>query len=387
MEFISKTSRALECYKIIEELTPGESDSYDIGFLFISSFNQVTVQEIVMLLRKRIKVQHLIGCSCAGVIGSEKEIERKPATVLILAKIPKAKLIPFSLKQTELEILNSSAEWYNFFEIYPHEKPVFVVFPDPFMFDMNSFLEKINRVYSHCPVIGGVASGALKPGENTLILNDTQFDDGLVGVILTGGVSVETVVSQGCRPIGETFIVTKANANVIFELAGRPLLEVLQEILHKSPARDKLLAQEAIFVGIAMDEYRHEFKRGDFLIRGLMGIDQNTGAGAIADYIKPGQTVQFHVRDADAATEDLNELLSAQQSKTKEKPKGALVFSCNGRGENLFREKDHDIKLIQQHLGPIPAAGFFCAGEIGPVCQNNFLHGFTNSIALFYPKS
>ncbi len=385
MEFISKTSRALECYQIVEELTP-TTDFYDLGFLFISSFHKVAAEEIVMLLRKRINIRHLIGCSCAGVIASEEEIERKPATVLILAKIPEAELIPFSMKQTELEILNSSADWYNFFEIYPTEKPVFVVFPDPFMFDMNSFLQKINRVYPHCPVIGGVASGAFQPGENTLILNDNQLDDGMVGVIITGGVEVETVVSQGCRPIGETFIVTKAQDNVIYELAGRPLLDVLQEVLHQAPARDKLLAQEAIFVGIAMDEYRHEFKRGDFLIRGLMGIDQNTGAGAIADYVKPGQTVQFHVRDADAATEDLHELLSAQQRKIQEKPKGALVFSCNGRGENLFREKDHDIKLIQQHLGPMPAAGFFCAGEIGPVCKNNFLHGFTNSIALFYPK-
>ena len=386
MEFISKTSHAQECYKTVEELTSSTTDSYDLGFVFISSPNKVNAEEILMLLKKRINIRHFIGCSCAGVIGSEKEIERKPATVLILAKIPDVKFIPFSMKQTELEILNSKEDWYNFFEIFPNEKPVFVVFPDPFKFDMNSFLEKINSVYPGCPVIGGVASGAFKPGENTLILNDTQLDEGLVGMILTGGVAVETVVSQGCRPIGETFIVTKAQDNVIYQLGGRPFLDVLQEILHKSPARDKLLAQEAVFVGIAMDEYRHEFKRGDFLIRGLMGIDQATGAGAIADYIKSGQTIQFHVRDAATATEDLNALLIAQQRKTKQKPKGALVFSCNGRGENLFREKDHDIKLIQEHLGPIPAAGFFCAGEIGPVGQNNFLHGFTNSIALFYPK-
>ena len=134
-----------------------------------------------------------------------------------------------------------------------------------------------------------------------------------------------------------------------------------------------------------MDEYRHEFKRGDFLIRGLMAIDQNTGAGAIADYVKAGQTIQFHVRDSAAATEDLYELLTLKQRQIQEKPRGALVFSCNGRGENLFAEKNHDIKMIQKYIGPVPAAGFFCVGEIGPVCQSNFLHGFTSSIALFYP--
>ncbi len=163
-------------------------------------------------------------------------------------------------------------------------------------------------------------------------------------------------------------------------------MDVLQDVLHMTPARDKLLAQESLFVGIAMNEYRHEFKRGDFLIRGLVGIDRNLKAGAIADYIRPGQTIQFHVRDSQAATEDLQELLSLKRNQFKERPKGALVFSCNGRGQNLFKEKNHDIRLIQQYLGPVPAAGFFCAGEIGPVCQTNFLHGFTNSIALFYSK-
>ncbi len=290
------------------------------------------------------------------------------------------------MRQVDLEVLNDPEDWYNFFEIYPNENPVFIALADPFMFDMNTFLQKINKIYPNCPTIGGMASGTFQPGENTLILNNQQLEDGLVGVILTGNVSVETVVSQGCRPIGETFIVTKAQENVIYELAGKNFFDVVQDVLHQATARDKLLAQEALFVGIAMDEYRHEFKRGDFLIRGLMGIDRDTGAGAIAESIRAGQTVQLHVRDANAAREDLQELLSSKQIKFKEKPKGALVFSCNGRGENLFREKNHDIKLIQQYLGPVPAAGFFCAGEIGPVCKTNFLHGFTNSIALFYSK-
>ena len=195
------------------------------------------------------------------------------------------------------------------------------------------------------------------------------------------------MVSQGCRPIGETFIVTKAQRNIVYELAGRPFYKVLEEVLNKGTDYDRHLAHEAIFVGIAMNEYKDKFKRGDFLIRGVMGVEPQSGAGAVGDYMRVGQTVQFHLRDAKTANEDLHELL--KQYKTKKQTTaahGAFVFSCNGRGINLFKEHDHDIRIIQHHLGPVPAAGFFCAGEIGPVGGINFLHGFTNSMALFYPQ-
>lgn len=387
MEFSNRLTTATDNAQITADLTKGQTGQFDLGFLFTTSFSKTSTEEIIALVRKNLKIRNLIGCTCAGIIGSESEIEKKPAVSLILAKLPEVKIIPFHINQVQLEGMNSSEEWYNFFEVYPNEKPTFLTLPDPFLLDMNSFLEKLNKFYPQCPVIGGLASGAFGPQENTLVLNDQQYEDGLVGVVLTGNIRIETVVSQGCRPIGETYIVTKANGNIIYELAGRPLFDVLQEVLFKVPARDKMLAQEAIFVGIAMNEYQHQFKRGDFLIRGLVGLDKKSGAGAVADYIKAGQTVQFHLRDAETAREDLNELLNAQQlQKSQEKPKGALVFSCNGRGEHLFRQQNHDIQIIQKHIGPIPAAGFFCAGEIGPVCQNNFLHGFTSSIAMFYPE-
>ncbi len=386
MEFFSRITTQTDTQKIVRELTEGLEAEFDLGFLFISSFGKTSTEEIIELINRRIKIKNLLGCTCAGIIGEQTEIERQPATSLILAKLPGVKILAFCINQTQMETLSTPEAWFNFLEVYPNENPIFLILPDPFQFDMNRFLDQLNKIFPHCSIVGGLASGAYQPLENTLFLNQKQFEEGLVGVILTGPIQVEAVVSQGCRPIGETYIVTKAQDNVVHELAGKPFIEVLQNVLYKIPAKDKLLAQEALFVGIAMNEYQHQFKRGDFLIRGLIGIDRNTGAGAIADYVKPGQTIQFHIRDAEAATEDLNELLSAQQNKNKEKPKGALVFSCNGRGENLFRQPNHDIQIIQKYLGPVPAAGFFCAGEIGPVCKNNFLHGFTSSIALFYPK-
>ena len=388
MEFINRLSTAVKIEEVVKELSRGITTPYDLGILFITPTNAFSAQDLVKELKSRISIKYILGCTCAGIISTDSEIERKPATSLILAQLPNVKILPFAIGQTQLEGLNTQKDWLEYFEVFPNENPVFLALPDPFSLDIHRFIQVINEAYPNCPMVGGLASAAAGPNENILILNNEFYTEGVVGVVLTGDIKVQTVVSQGCRPIGKTFIVTKADGNIIYELAGQPLLKVLQEVLDKSTARDKLLAQEAMFVGIAINEYKEHFQRGDFLIRGLMGIDNKTGAGAIADYIETGQTIQFHVRDAQTATEDLNELLMNQEKNgEKEKPKGALVFSCNGRGEYLFREKDHDIRIIQHHIGPVQAAGFFCAGEIGPISGNNFLHGFTDSIALFYPKN
>jgi small ligand-binding sensory domain FIST len=388
MEFASRTSTAVKAPQIIADLSDGVEGSYDVGFFFTAYGDKGQIDDVLKALPQKINIRNFIGCTCAGIIGTSDEIENRPAVSLILARLPGVRVVPFFINEAQLEQMKVAEDWYNFLEVYPNENPVFLTIPDPFLLDLNRFLAGMNGAYPGRPVIGGLASGAIRANDNILILNKEQYRQGAIGLVLTGDLNVETIVSQGCRPIGETFIVTKAEENIIYEVAGRPLYDVLTKVLDAAPAQDKLLAQDALFVGIAMDEYQHEFRRGDFLIRGLIGIDSKTGAGAIADFIRAGQTIQFHVRDAMAATEDLQELLRQQQERKRAaKPKGALVFSCNGRGERLFREKDHDIHLIQQHLGPLPTAGFFCAGEIGPVGHNNYLHGFTNSMALFYPKA
>ncbi len=386
MEFVSRLTTATTLATIVTELTNGMSGNYDFGILFSAPQHSASLGDITQKLRSQIIVGNLIACSAAGIVGSDSEVEGQPATALILAKLPDVKILPFVLTQIQLEGLKTNEDWYRFFEIYPSENPIFVTLPDPFLFDVNYFLHGLNQAYPKCPVIGGLASAASSPRENTLILNGEEFHEGVVGFVLTGNLRVETVVSQGCKPIGQTYIVTAAHENRIQSLAGRPFFDILKEELGRLSPSDQLLSQEAIFLGIAMNEYTHEFKRGDFLIRGFMGLEPGTNNGIIAEYITPGQTVQFHLRDAMTAKEDLSELLNAQWSMSKgEKPKGAIVFSCNGRGVHLFGEKSHDIQMIQKCLGPISAAGFFCAGEIGPVGSKNFLHGFTSSIALFYP--
>jgi len=387
MEFISRVSQSSLNDKIVKELTNGPSGNFDMGVLFVSLKSTADIQEIVQGIRENLTIKNILACTCAGIIGSDIELEHLPAASLILTKLPGVMIQPFYLNQTQMEGLQTSGDWHNYFEVYPSENPIFLILPDPFLLDMNSFLNGINKAYSNCPIIGGLASASGQPNGNTLILNNDSYTEGMVGFVLTGNFRAETVVSQGCRPIGKTYIVTKAQDNLIYEIAGKRFLDVLSSVMNQCSERDRFLMQEAVFIGIAMDEYKHEYKRGDFLIRGLMGLDQQSEAGVIGDLIRSGQTIQFHVRDAQSAREDLHELLRLQQNHVKnQKPKGALVFSCNGRGEHLFRQKNHDIEVIQHYLGPVPAAGFFCAGEIGAVGKQNFLHGFTNSMILFYPQ-
>lgn len=386
MEFLSRLTEALDQEQILKDLTEGVKGQFDLGILFITPWKPYDPVELYNNIAKHVGVRHFLCCTCAGIIGSEREIEGRPAASLLLAKLPNVTVNPFYINQVQLEGLQAPEALYNFFEIYPNESPCFLVLPDPFAIDTNRFLKVLNQAYKGASIVGGLASAASGPQENVLILDGQMYQEGLMGVVLSGSVKIETVVSQGCRPFGDTFIVTKAKDNIIHELAGQPFYKILESVLKAGTDYDRHLAREAIFVGIAMNEYQQQFKRGDFLIRPVMAIDPTNGAGAIGDYISVGQTVQFHLRDSKTASEDLHELLKSQRSKTDTSPQGALVFSCNGRGLGLFKEHNHDIRIIQQHLGPVPAAGFFCAGEIGPVAGINFLHGFTNSMALFYAK-
>jgi hypothetical protein len=232
------------------------------------------------------------------------------------------------------------------------------------------------------PIIGGMASGGHAPGSNTLLVGPRSYDSGAVGAIIGGGVRVRPVVSQGCKPIGRPLVITKAEENVIVELGGRPALERLREIYGDLDDADRQLVRSSLHVGRVASEYQESFQRGDFLVRNVVGADPDSGVIAVGDLVRTGQTIQFHVRDAASAHDDLHHLLSAQASPASP-PAGALVFTCNGRGSRLFPEASHDARCLQECLGPVAAAGFFAQGEIGPIGRRNCLHGFTASIALF----
>jgi small ligand-binding sensory domain FIST len=229
-----------------------------------------------------------------------------------------------------------------------------------------------------------MASGGMTPGSNTLVCNQGTYDSGAVGVVVGGAVRVRPVVSQGCRPIGTPLVITRAQANVIHELGGRPALERLREIYGTLDATDRELVRSSLHVGRVASEYQAAFQAGDFLVRNVVGADPESGVIAIGDLVRTGQTVQFHVRDPASAHDDLERLLHAAQA-AGSLPAGALVFTCNGRGSRLFAAPHHDARCVQDVLGPLPAAGFFAQGEIGPIGRLNCLHGFTASIGLFEP--
>jgi small ligand-binding sensory domain FIST len=355
-----------------------------LAVLFVHPRYVPHVDEIIGAMQKAVGAGHLIGCTGAGIIGAHEEIEGKPSASLLVGELPDVEVFPFHVTEKDLAESTGPAYWHFQLEFGPEAAPQFVVLVDPFTTRAMQLVDALVEAYPQAPMIGGLASGARQPGDNRLFVDGKVYDEGAVGVGLTGKIAVRSVVSQGCRPIGEPLTVTRADKNIVFELAGRPPMKVLQEMLPQLPSRDRELARSALFLGRVVNEYQEEFARGDFLIRNLLGSDPQSGALAVGDLMRTGQTVQFQVRDAAAADEDLRHLLAGERRQLGERqPCGALLFSCLGRGERLYGAGNHDIKLVQENLGPVPVAGFFGNGEIGPVGQRAFIHGFTTVVGLF----
>ena len=359
----------------------------DLALLFVSPRFVGSLPDLVEDIHLRLGARHLVGCTGGGIIGEDREVERSHAVALWAASMPGVTVQPFRITQQQVEESNGPAFWHSELGIGPEDEPSLILLPDPFSIDATRAVEELGAAYPGRPLVGGLASGARQAGENRIWINEEVFEDGAVGVALCGAVRLRAIVSQGCRPIGEPLIVTKAQRNIIVELASQPPVVALQETLKALSEQDRQLAQQALFVGRVINEYQAEFHRGDFLIRNIVGLDPNNGAIAIGDReIRSGQTIQFQLRDGATANEDLRELIEKQQSAlAKNPPEGALLFSCLGRGENLFGKPNHDVDLIRETIGPLPLAGFFCNGEIGPIGDKTFVHGFTSVLALFEP--
>jgi small ligand-binding sensory domain FIST len=251
---------------------------------------------------------------------------------------------------------------------------------DPFTFPAGPFLTRLNEDHERTPLVGGIAVGGQGPGAGALILEDAVHAEGAVGAVVSGR-PVVTVVSQGCRPIGHEAVITRCEGNVVYELAGKPALERLRSELAALSSEEQALAARGLLAGLVIDENRPEYETGDFLMRGLLGADEATGALALGETARVGQTLRFFVRDADSADADLRRALGGGLRRLR--PAGALLFTCNGRGTNMFSEPDHDARVVADELGTQALAGFFCGGEIGPVGGKAFLHGFTATLAVF----
>ncbi len=317
-----------------------------------------------------------IGATGGGVIGDGRGQEHGPAVAAWAAVLPGARIRPFRL--TAERGASGELEIGTLPDLASDDR-VAAVLVDPYSFPVGAFLERNNTLMPGFPLVGGLAGAAGGPGANRLFLDGEVLERGGVGVLLGGEIAARTVVSQGCRPIGPPMTVTRVERNVLLELAGQPAYKRLVEIVTSLPPAEQELATRGLHLGIAMDEYAAEHGRGDFLIRGVVGADENTGAVAVGDVVEVGQTVRFQVRDAAGAGEDLTELLGGSEHPAR----GALLFSCNGRGTTMFPSADHDVLAVRGALGAQGVAGFFAAGEIGPVGGRNHLHGFTASVLAF----
>ena len=358
-------------------------DPLDMAFLFFSKNFADDARTLVESIQAELSPQLLVGCMAEGVIGEGQEIEGSSAVIAWAARLPEVSLIPLRLVSNEQGNRLSVDGWPKELE-NRSENPFFIMIADPFSTPVEEVFSTIEHFCPGSQAIGGIASGGWDLGENRLVLNQEIYDSGIVGVALSGPVAIRTVVSQGCQPIGERYVVTKAERNVIYELGGVPTLECLQRTVQALVEQRGQQAAMALQIGVAIDEHRTHFDRGDFLIRGLVGADRRSGGLAVSDIIQEGQTIQFHIRDMNAASEDLNLLLAQDRvAHPHDKPKGALLFSCNGRGRQFFMQPHHDISTVLERTGAIPIAGFFAGGEIGPVAGKNYLHAYTASVALF----
>jgi small ligand-binding sensory domain FIST len=356
----------------------------DLALVFFSPHHGETVETIAATVSQKLKPRCLLGCIGESIVGNDQEVEHRPALSLWAAAWARpVTLDPFHLVLEHTPDGATLLGWPDSLLGANMAQAALLMVADPFTFPAELLLRQANEDYKGLRVMGGMASGVRAPGQCRMILGDRVVSEGGVGVLLQGAPAIRSIVSQGCRPIGRHMVITGGHDNIITELGGKTPLAVLQELWQDLQPRDQALFQQGLHVGLVMNEYQGEFKRGDFLVRNVYGLDRSSGALAITDHIRVGQTVQFHVRDAATADEDLRALLAQDAQTHSPKAAGALLFTCNGRGTRFFPEPNHDASVIQSDAGPLPLAGFFAQGELGPVGGQNFIHGFTASVVLF----
>lgn len=344
----------------------------DLAVLFVSADHIGAMDDIVFTVRELLRPRTLVGTTAGTIVGGGREVEQRSAVSLWAAKGVEADAV--RLRAIRTGDTAAIVGWPQ--EQVAHASAVLLM-ADPFTFPTEAFLSHIREHHPGLPLVGGLASAGQQPGGNRLVIDGSVVDEGAIATILRGPVRAEAVVSQGCRPIGDAFVVTGATGNVITSVAGEPPLQRLESIAASLPPDEQAMLRHGIHLGLVFDEHQANFGRGDFLIRNLVGADRDDGSVVTDHHIEVGTTVQFQVRDAASADEDLRHHLHGRAAD------GALLFTCNGRGTHLFDEPDHDASVIARALHSPALAGMSCMGEIGPVGGTNYLHGFTASMLLF----
>ncbi len=349
----------------------------DLAVVFASGAHLAAPEAMLAAVHAELGPETLIGCGAGGVLGGGRELESGTAVAVWAAALESGEVRQFHATvsgDSETGTLEGLPE------LGPES--AMILLPDPYSFPTDAVLDGIAREAPGVPVLGGLASARSSTGA-LLFADDAVHEAGAVGVCLDD-VELLPCVSQGATPLGREMTITAAESNVIHELAGRPAVQAIEEAIGELRITERALVSAGLLIGIVIDGGKPEYEQGDFLVRGVLGADAQTGAVSVGARVTPGQVVRLHARDARSADEDLSrELRLRAEAIGGRPPAGALMFACNGRGRSMFGATDHDARLVRDQLGGAPAVGFFAAGEIGPVGGRSFLHGFTATIAVF----
>ncbi|WP_343327946.1 FIST N-terminal domain-containing protein [Leptolyngbya sp. CCY15150] len=382
---------------VVDNATQQLNAPADLAIVFISSAYASEFPRLMPLLRNYLDVATIVGGSGGGVIGqastrdAAQEVEGEAALSLTLAHLPGVKVEAFHLDSELLPDPDAAPDaWVDLVGVSPADQPQFVLLSEPFAPGINDLLQGLDFAYPGSVKIGGLASTGSVTGQCGLFCNYEFYDEGIVGLALSGNIVIDAIVAQGCRPIGCPYRVVQGERNIVLELeademagvceVGKTPLETLQMLIRDLSEDDQMLAQNSLFIGIAQNEFKEKLGQGDFLIRNLIGVDPKVGAIAIGDRVRPGQRVQFHLRDAQTSIDDMEGLFTQYQNQDHQgsSPIGALLFACLGRGEGLYGQPNVDSRLFHRYLVDTPLSGFFCNGEVGPVGNTTFLHGYTS---------
>lgn len=360
----------------------------DLLIAFVSSHHSPRFDLLPELLHREFENSYVFGCCAGGVIGAGREVEDRPALSLTAAVLPGVSFKGTHLDAAQVPPIYAEARvWEDALRMTANQQPAFLVLADPFSFETEAFVRGLDRVYPHATKIGGLASGARQVGGTALYLDRQVFHSGCITLALTGNIEVDTIVAQGCRPVGDPMFVTLAHENLIRELDGRSPRDVLAALFERLPTQDRELFTQSLFLGLAMRPDASQYLPGDFLIRTILGMDPQSGALWVNADVPTKSVVQFHLRDAATSAYDLERTLTSYRASRQVRPDaGALLFSCNGRGVGLYGQTDHDSNAFRRLVADLPLGGFFCSGEIGPIQNATYLHGYTSAFAVFREK-
>ncbi|MDP6601732.1 MAG: FIST N-terminal domain-containing protein [Phycisphaerales bacterium] len=380
-EHLDTRTAALEVAQLLSDAMAGPCD---LVLIFASFHHRASLPEAAATIRGTVGPCTVVGVTAESVVGCDLALEGVAGLSALGLHLPGVTITPWRThpeKPLPLSRPQEIPEWIGLRD----DSVAVLLFADPFSTPITRMLPALVSCRGEdepfLPVLGGIASGASQADYNNLVLDGGSWKRGAVGLTLSGPLDLETIVSQGCRPIGEAMVVTRSEGNVILELGGHPAMEAVRRLAEGLSDEERSLLDGGVLLGSVIDEQRDHFGRGDFLVRNILGYDRKRGGIAAAELLRPGRTVQLHVRDAQTAAEDLHLLLDAQQM--SEPPFAGMLVTCNGRGRGLFGEDDHDLTVIRDRLGEVPISGFFAAGEIGPIGGRSFLHGHTACLTLF----